>query len=170
MYLIDTNIFLEILLEQEKEKDCTKFLEEIEDECYISDFSLHSIGVILFRMKKDELFLKFLNDMFLNTEIIRLSPELYNNLPEIRKSLDLDFDDTYQMEVAKKFNLKIVTLDSDFKKVQDKIEVMGILKNYLFSIKIIVFQDICPKWGSTYKVIRDPLNNKLKWEYKEKSI
>ncbi len=27
----------------------------------------------------------------------------------------------------------------------------GILKNYLFSIKIVVFQDICPKWGSTYK-------------------
>ena len=39
MYLIDTNIFLEMLLEQEKEEKCTKFLEEAEEECYISDFS-----------------------------------------------------------------------------------------------------------------------------------
>ena len=33
------------------------------------------------------------------------------------------------------------------------------MKNYYFSKIIVVFQDICPVWGSTCKVIRDPLNN-----------
>ncbi len=32
------------------------------------------------------------------------------------------------------------------------------MKNYYFSKIIVVFQDICPVWGSTCKVIRDPLN------------
>ncbi len=35
--------------------------------------------------------------------------------------------------------------------------IKGILKNYYFSKIIVVFQDICPVWGSTCKVIRDPL-------------
>ena len=48
MYLIDTNIFLEVLLTQEKKETCKKFLDENIKNLYISDFSLHSIGVILF--------------------------------------------------------------------------------------------------------------------------
>ncbi len=31
------------------------------------------------------------------------------------------------------------------------------MKNYYFLKIIVVFQDICPIWGSTCKVIRDPL-------------
>ena len=31
MYLVDTNIFLEILLKQEKSKECKKFLEKNEN-------------------------------------------------------------------------------------------------------------------------------------------
>jgi len=49
MFLIDTNIFLEILLEQEKKEDCKKFLNDHIGNLHITDFSLHSIGVILFK-------------------------------------------------------------------------------------------------------------------------
>ncbi len=35
------------------------------------------------------------------------------------------------------------------------------MKNYYFSKIIVVFQDICPVWGSTCKVIRDPLKINL---------
>lgn len=65
MHLIDTNIFLEILLKQEKKETCKEFLEKNKSNLYISDFSLHSIGVILFKNKKEDSFLKFLNDLFL---------------------------------------------------------------------------------------------------------
>ena len=46
-YLIDTNIWLEILLEQEKSKEAFEFLSKI-DSSYlaISDFSLHSKKLI----------------------------------------------------------------------------------------------------------------------------
>lgn len=58
MYLVDTNIFLEILLHQENSKECKLFLDNNIVALHISDFSLHSIGVILFRNKKREYFLK----------------------------------------------------------------------------------------------------------------
>jgi len=51
MYLVDTNIFLEILLKQDKSKDCKDFLDKNMDQINITDFSLHSIGVILFQAK-----------------------------------------------------------------------------------------------------------------------
>jgi len=49
MYLIDTNIFLEILLKQDKSEACKTFLDKNTDAINISDFTFHSIGVILFR-------------------------------------------------------------------------------------------------------------------------
>ena len=51
-FLFDTNIFLEILLDQEKKEDCKKLLNENIGNIYLSDFSLHSIGVILLKKKK----------------------------------------------------------------------------------------------------------------------
>jgi uncharacterized protein len=52
MYLIDTNIFLEILLSQKQKDICKEFLVSNIEQIYISDFSLHSIGVILFSVQK----------------------------------------------------------------------------------------------------------------------
>lgn len=48
MYLIDTSVFLEVLLTQDKKEKCKKFLSDNLEELNISDFSLHSIGIILF--------------------------------------------------------------------------------------------------------------------------
>jgi len=36
----------------------------------------------------------------------------------------LDFDDTYCFLLAKNFGLKLATMDSDFKKVVDEIEII----------------------------------------------
>jgi predicted nucleic acid-binding protein len=47
MYFIDTNVFLEILLAQDKKDICKDFLNSNVENLSISDFSLHSIGVIL---------------------------------------------------------------------------------------------------------------------------
>jgi predicted nucleic acid-binding protein len=98
MYLVDTNIFLEILLIQEKQKACKKFLEANVGSLHISDFSLHSIGVILF---KEEIFTKFLKDIIPNLEITTLPKMSYEDLAEIKKKIGLDFDDAYQYQVAR---------------------------------------------------------------------
>lgn len=51
MYLVDTNIWLERLLDQEKSEEVGRFLAKTPtNRLIISDFSLHSIGVILDRL------------------------------------------------------------------------------------------------------------------------
>ena len=52
MYLVDTNVFLEIILTQDKREECKEFLDKNIRDIYISDFSLHSVGVILFQIRE----------------------------------------------------------------------------------------------------------------------
>jgi len=51
--LIDTNIILEVILEQAKAGEARAFLAKTDEhEFFLSDFSLHSIGLLLFRRKQ----------------------------------------------------------------------------------------------------------------------
>ena len=119
MFLVDTNVFLEILLKQDKKEDCKKFLNDNIGNLNITDFSLHSIGVILFRYGKEEVFRKFVDDVLPNTKLLSLPIDLYREVVKVRKSLNLDFDDAYQYSVAKHYGLKVVTMDRDFEKLKD---------------------------------------------------
>jgi predicted nucleic acid-binding protein len=121
--LIDTNVFLEILLTQEKREACKGFLDRNIGNLYISDFSLHSIGVILFRNNKENIFQKFLNDLIPRDTIISLSKESYKDLPSIKSKFKLDFDDAYQYKIANDYNLEITTMDLDFEKVKHEIKI-----------------------------------------------
>lgn len=77
MYLIDTNIFLEGLLEQEKAESVRYFFQAVDiEKTFMTDLALHSIGIILFRLKKYELFTSFVEDMIINgMEILSSTPE-----------------------------------------------------------------------------------------------
>jgi predicted nucleic acid-binding protein len=108
MFLVDTNIFLEILLGQDKKEVCKRFLAKNIGNLNITDFSLHSIGVILFRYSKEDIFRKFVEDVMPDTKILSLPMELYRDIVIVRKNLNLDFDDTYQYSVAKYYGLKIL--------------------------------------------------------------
>jgi uncharacterized protein len=123
MYLIDTNIFLEILLSQKQKDICKEFLVSNIEQIYISDFSLHSIGVILFRNNKEAVFNTFFEDIIQKIKILTLSEELYSDLGEVKEKFGLDFDDAYQFKTAEEYGLSIVTQDKDFEKVTDKIEI-----------------------------------------------
>lgn len=119
-YLVDTNIWLERLLDQCKSKIVERFLE-INPVCqiFISDFALHSIGVILSRLKKTVVFEKFLSDLFINGKIERLSLntiDLFDVLVNIKK-FNLNFDDSYQLTIAQKYDLIVVTFDKDFNSI-----------------------------------------------------
>jgi len=96
--LLDTNIFLEIILEQEKAAEAKALLARSrEHEFFITDYSLHSIGLLLFRRKKHDAFRRFLADMIVNvgTEIISLPPASMENLITAALNFNLDFDDAY---------------------------------------------------------------------------
>ena len=119
MNLVDTNIFLEILLKQEKSEACKSFLSKNMDTINISDFTLHSIGVILFRQNEEQTYLKFISDILPKTNLLFLPKDKYNEIVNIKREYHLDFDDSYQYSICKYYDLKFITMDNDFKKVKD---------------------------------------------------
>jgi predicted nucleic acid-binding protein len=118
MFLVDTNVFLEILLNQDKGEKCKRFLNTNINSIFISDFSLHSIGVILLRQKKTEIYRKFVADILSHVQLLSLPLSSYPKVVDIYDAHKLDFDDSYQFLIAKEFNLELVTMDNDFKKVR----------------------------------------------------
>lgn len=119
--LIDTNIFLEIILEQEKAQAARALLATAEPhEFFLSDFSLHSIGLLLFRRRQHEVFYRFLQDMLFNVGInpASLSAEDMESVINAGRRFQLDFDDAYQYAAADKYNLTIVSLDTDFDRTE----------------------------------------------------
>lgn len=61
---IDTNIILEIILGQHHDQEARSLLSTTHrHHLFLSDFSLHSIGVILFRRNQPDAFLDFCSDM-----------------------------------------------------------------------------------------------------------
>lgn len=58
--LVDTNIFLEILLEQNRAEEAKDLLRKVDQhDFFISDFALHSVGLLLLRQRKPEVFRQF---------------------------------------------------------------------------------------------------------------
>jgi predicted nucleic acid-binding protein len=125
-YLVDTNVFLEILLNQAVRKRCETFLQGEKGAAWISDFTLHSIGVLLFRQKRPELFEKFAADTLPQFTILSLSDAGYSQLAKVNARYGLDFDDAYQFSVARENNLAIATQDKDFQRVQSVLNVRSL--------------------------------------------
>jgi len=66
MYLLDTNIFLELFLDQDKADDVERLLRTAPKErLHISEFSLYSVGIILFRCKLFDVFVRFVEDLII---------------------------------------------------------------------------------------------------------
>ena len=122
MYLVDTNIFLEALLEQHKAQEVRSLFQKIDlEKMFITDLSLHSMGIILFGLGKFELFSSFLDDMIVDgIEILSLQSVELKSLPGIAQSFNLDFDDAYQYSVAEKYNLQLISFDQDFDRSKRK--------------------------------------------------
>lgn len=121
MYLVDTNIWLEAILDQERAEQARAFLQHTESlHLALTDFSLFSIGIILTRLKKDVLFQTFLQDTVEESGVvlIRLDTEGLNEILALRKSVSLDFDDAYQYVAARKHNLQLVSFDTDFDRTE----------------------------------------------------
>jgi len=124
MYLIDTNIWLERLLEQRKSDEVALMLNNVPGyEMLISDFSFHSIGVIMTKLNKKEDFLDFITDIFNNAKVnsISLIPSDMHSLVSAMNKYKFDFDDAYQYICVKKYDLKLVSFDKDFNKTDIKI-------------------------------------------------
>lgn len=117
MYLVDTNVWLERILDQAKSKEVGQFLNRTPTErLFITDFAFHSIGIILTKLNHGDAFLVFVNDVLLdgNVTLARLDPDEMPDVVRVMSNFSLDFDDAYHYAVAEKYELAIVSFDRDF--------------------------------------------------------
>lgn len=121
MLLVDANVWLELLLDQEQAGQVRDFLRAVPlDELAITDFALHSVGIILARNKRDDLFARFISDLLVDTGVHYVSLDFADLMAvaRTRKRLPLDFDDAYQYVAAEKHNLTLVSFDADFDRTE----------------------------------------------------
>lgn len=117
MFLVDTNVWLEALLEQNKASEVRRFLKNTDShELSISEFALYSIGVILSRLGKKELLEDFLSDVLedAGVERVRLDTGDLRRVLAAQEQHGLDFDDAYQYVAAEKHDMVLVSFDTDF--------------------------------------------------------
>lgn len=118
---IDTNVVLEIILEQLHDQEARSLLSMTHrHHLFLSDFSLHSIGVILFRRNRPDAFLDFCSDMVApgRLAIIGVSVQHMNLVAQASKQFGLDFGDAYQYVAAETHNLTLVSFDADFDRTE----------------------------------------------------
>ncbi len=97
MYLVDTNIWLERLLEQDRSEEVRQFLDRVPtDQLLITDFSFHSIGVIFDRLKRRAEFLTFVQDVLIDAAVAvaALQPHYMQRVVDLANTYRLDFDGT----------------------------------------------------------------------------
>jgi len=71
-------------------------------------------------MNKLSLFELFINDILPSFIMLSLNIDKYALVISNKNNYNLDFDDAYQFALAKSNNIFLVTLDSDFKKVEQE--------------------------------------------------
>ncbi|RLI19632.1 PIN domain nuclease [Candidatus Bathyarchaeota archaeon] len=110
MLLIDTNIFLELLLGQERADRCQKFLEMVSEgglEAVATKFSIHMIEAMLNDSELIPIFLRNLrNSIGLHVYETSMDDEIAASM--LIKKLKLDFDDGLRYYVAKKLGVKAI--------------------------------------------------------------
>ena len=121
MYLVDTNIFLEYILKRSRVAEVRDFfLRADPSQLHMTDFSLHTLGVIYVRERKAREFLTFVNEDIIASgiHVISLDPGEFSKLTRVSGQYHLDFDDAYQYAVSESRNLSLVSFDQDFDRTE----------------------------------------------------
>ena len=121
-YLLDTNVWLELLLNQERAAEVRHLLERIErGRIRISEFSLYSLGIILGRQEMASVFREVVEDFWRgNVNVVRLFLIDMIRVANAAERFRLDFDDAYQYVTAREYGLTLVSFDADFDRTDRK--------------------------------------------------
>lgn len=123
MYLLDTNIWLERLLEQERSQEVGRLLSVLpSDQIIMTDFTLHSIGVILGRLGSAHVLAPFVEDIFIRgaVRLASVPPASMNRVVAAMQEYRVDFDDAYQYVAAEREDVQIVSYDKDLDRTNRK--------------------------------------------------
>jgi len=126
VFLLDTNIWLERLLGQGQAEVVAELLDTLSpsDMC-MTDFTLHSIGVICNRLNQR------VDDVLIDAGVVLVSipANQMKRVVEIIGLFRLDFDNAYQYVAAELEKATIVSFDQDFDKTeQRRLTPMQVLK------------------------------------------
>lgn len=121
IYLIDSSVFLELFLGQEKARECGYFLEEARSgkiKCFVSDFNVDSILLAIERETKNpEMMERFLLSLAAYSGLSVYFHTLEDRFKalEIAKLYNLDFEDSMTFQAAVSAGCtKIVSFDRHF--------------------------------------------------------
>ncbi len=120
MYLIDTNIFLEVMLRRGRSSECKELLRRLRDgrvDGVVTDFTIYSIMILLGRLHKYNALRNFLLSLtaYKGLHIYNTSISEKIKAVEIAKETGLDIDDAIQYAVALSINAKaIISFDKHF--------------------------------------------------------
>lgn len=118
MYLIDANIFLELLYKRQRWAESYRFLHKVragEVKGYVLQFALHGISAILAKPELVEVFLAEIST-WRGLEVVRSNLEDEIEAARAAAKVGLDFDDGLHYYYAKKLGLAVVSFDKDFDK------------------------------------------------------
>lgn len=121
-YLLDSSVILELLLAQAQSNTVQQLIEAAEPEVLcLSDFALHSIGIVLSRLNLHHAYVRFVEDMILSgfLSVIRLPNAQLQGVVNNQLQYGLDFDDAYQYTTARFYGLSLVSLDADYDKTPE---------------------------------------------------
>jgi predicted nucleic acid-binding protein len=116
--LIDTNIFLEAMLERRHKDDCQALLRMIDKgdmKAFVTTYSIHSIETILDKIGDLEALKIFLRSIGNMKGLSIYNTDLRDEIAVIDEmDAGLDFDDALQPYVTRKLNLEIISFDRHF--------------------------------------------------------
>jgi hypothetical protein len=121
VFLLDTNIWLERLLGQRQADIVGDLLDTLStSEMCMTDFTLHSIGVICNRLQQRDVFVQFVEDLLIDSDVlvVTVPPEGMKRVVEVMNNSNLDFDDAYQYVAAEREKAIIISFDKDFDKTE----------------------------------------------------
>ncbi|MFY3740031.1 MAG: putative nucleic acid-binding protein [Candidatus Nitrosomirales archaeon] len=119
-YLIDTNIFLEVMLSRTRKEECKNLLKQVSAgkiKGILTDFSLYSIMLIMASRRKYSEIKRFLQSLTAYKGLIVYSCTLDDKMNCIDLILDerMDVDDSIQYASALSLNARaIVSFDAHF--------------------------------------------------------
>jgi len=133
--IIDTNIWLERMLDQQRAAEVARLFSHVPDrDLAISEFSLYSIGHILVARAQVDDWQLFVTDAFVDGHVsrVRLTSSDLIHVTDAIQQFRLDFDDAYQYLAATSRDLQLVSFDTDFDRTdlgrldpQDVLDQMG---------------------------------------------
>jgi len=134
MYLVDTNVILEVLFDRAKANYSLAFLKLIwqgDIEGYITDYSVHSIAVVLEHKGRKHLIPDVLHSLstFKGLTLLQATIHQMEEIARLSEKTGLDFDDAYQLFFARRMGLKVVSYDHHFDRHTSRLEPQDILQN-----------------------------------------